>query len=218
MNAMQENNKGLFVVLEGGEGVGKSTNLEYIQNYLKKRNIPFQTSREPGGTELAEKIRQLILDKHAEPVADMTELLLVFAARAQHLQQKILPVLEHKEWMVCDRFTDATYAYQGGGRQLGNAVISELEQLVQGDIRPDCVIVLDASVEVGRARAEARAELDRMESEKESFHQRVREAYLSRAKQNPDNYAIIDASQSLELVQQDIAIVLDQLITRWQSS
>ncbi len=217
MNTMQKNNKGLFVVLEGGEGVGKSTNLDFIHNYLRDRDVSFQTSREPGGTELAEKIRQLILDKYDEPVSDMAELLLVFAARAQHLQQKILPVLDAGEWMVCDRFTDATYAYQGGGRQLSKETISELEQMVQNDLRPDCVILLDASIEVGRSRAEARAELDRMESEKESFHQRVRDAYLSRAEQNPDCYAVIDASQSLMEVQHDIAQVLDQLIARWKN-
>ena len=214
---MKKNKKGLFLVLEGGEGVGKSTNLEFIQHYLQQRHVAFQTSREPGGTELAEKIRQLILDKHQEPVADMTELLLVFAARAQHLQQKILPVLAQGEWMVCDRFTDATYAYQGGGRQLNKKVIAELEQLVQGDIRPDCVIVLDAAVEVGRARAVARAELDRMESEAESFHQRVRETYLARAAERPENYALVDASQDLESVQRDIASVLERLISRWQA-
>lgn len=215
---MKKNHKGLFVVLEGGEGVGKSTNLEFIQNYLKNNGITFQASREPGGTELAEKIRQLILDKHNEPVADLTELLLMFAARAQHLQQKIIPALEQGDWMVCDRFTDATYAYQGGGRQLSKAIIVELEQLVQGDLRPDCVILLDAPVNVGRARAQARAELDRMESEAESFHQRVREAYLSRASQNSDCYAVVDASRNLEQVQDDITEVLKSLIIKWKAS
>ncbi len=211
-----KNNKGLFIVLEGGEGVGKSTNLQFIQDYLQQQNISFQTSREPGGTELAEKIRELILFKHEETVADMTELLLMFAARAQHLAEKILPVMQTGNWMICDRFTDATYAYQGGGRQLSKATIAELEQLVQKDLRPDCVILLDASIEVGRARAEARAELDRMESEAAAFHQRVRDAYLERAKQSPQTYAVIDASQSLQQVQADLQKVLDRLILEWQ--
>jgi dTMP kinase len=213
---MKNNRKGFFVVLEGGEGVGKSTNLQFIQQYLQQNAIPFETSREPGGTELAEKIRELILTKHQEPVANITELLLVFAARAQHLAQKIFPVINSGSWMICDRFTDATYAYQGGGRQLSKQLIEQLEQLVQGDLRPDCVIVLDADPELGRVRAQARAELDRMESEQISFHQRVREAYLQRAKQYPEKYAVIDASQNLEKVQQDIRQVLNSLIHRWQ--
>ncbi len=213
---MKNNKKGFFIVLEGGEGVGKSTNLQFIQQFLQQSTIPFETSREPGGTELAEKIRELILTKHQEPVSDITELLLVFAARAQHLAQKIVPILDSGKWLVCDRFTDATYAYQGGGRQLSKALIEQLEQLVQGDLRPDCVIVLDADPELGRARAQARAELDRMESEQISFHQRVRQAYLQRAQQHPEKYAVIDASQSLEKVQEDIKQVLHKLIHRWQ--
>lgn len=207
--------KGLFIVLEGGEGVGKTTNSLFIQEYLRSNNIGFRTSREPGGTELAEKIRDLILSKHTETVSDLTELLLVNAARAQHLQEKILPVLESKKWLLCDRFTDATYAYQGGGRQLNKTLIAQLEQLVQGDLRPDCVIILDAPVELGRARAEARAELDRLESEASQFHQRVRDAYLERAALMPDKYAVIDASQTLNDVQKDIKRVLDRLIATW---
>jgi dTMP kinase len=208
------NNKGLFIVLEGGEGVGKTTNMAFIQQYLQQNNISFAYSREPGGTEIAESIRELILQKHSEAMSPMAEILLVFAARAQHLAEKIKPTLAKGEWLVCDRFTDATYAYQGGGRGLSKALISELEQTVQGDLRPDCTIILDASVEVGRARATARAELDRMESEEAAFHQRVREAYLERAQQRPDKYAVINAEQSLEQVQSDIKKVLDQLIAR----
>lgn len=203
-------------MLEGGEGVGKSTNLQFIQYYLQQQDIPFQISREPGGTPLAEEIRELILKKREEPVADVTELLLMFAARAQHLAQKINPVLASCEWMICDRFTDATYAYQGGGRQLDKLLITQLEKMVQGDLRPDCVILLDAPIEVGRARAEARAELDRMESEQANFHQRVRESYLERVKQAPEKYAVIDASKSLAEVQTQLAAVLEHLITRWK--
>ena len=207
--------KGLFIVLEGGEGVGKTTNSAFIQQYLKDKAIAFQTSREPGGTELAEKIRALILDKHSENVSDMTELLLVFAARAQHLQEKVLPVMASGQWLLCDRFTDATYAYQGGGRQMDKTLINQLEQLVQNDLRPDLTIILDAPIEVGRARAEARAELDRLESEAAAFHQRVRDAYLERANQQPDKYAVVNANQPLDKVQKDLAVVLDHVISQW---
>lgn len=213
---MLSQQKGLFIVLEGGEGVGKTTNLAFIKDYLIQKGIVFQSSREPGGTDIAEDIRHLILRKHHEPMADLTELLLMFAARAQHLAQKILPALAAGDWLLCDRFTDATYAYQGGGRQLNKQLIGELEQLVQKDLRPDCVIILDAPVEVGHARAQARAELDRMESENRAFHQRVREAYLERAAQMPEKYAVINADQPLDVVQQDIASVLDSLIERWR--
>lgn len=206
--------KGLFIVLEGGEGVGKTTNMAFIQHYLHERNVSFEYSREPGGTKIAESIRELILSKHEEPMSDMTEILLVFAARAQHLQEKVLPTLECGKWLVCDRFTDATYAYQGGGRGLDKQLIEQLEQTVQGDLRPDCTIILDAPVEVGRARAEARAELDRMESEEQDFHERVRQSYLDRANTNSDKYAVVDASQELAVVQEQLSKVLDQLIGR----
>ena len=213
-----QNNRGLFVVLEGGEGVGKTTNSTFIQHYLRDKGISFQTSREPGGTPLAESIREMILAKHDEPVSDMTELLLVFAARSQHLQEKVLPVMASGQWLLCDRFTDATYAYQGGGRQMDTALIAQLEQLVQGDLRPDLTIILDAPIEVGRARAEARAELDRLESEAAAFHQRVRDAYLARAAQLPQKYAVINANQPLDNVQQDIQRVLDAAIARWSDN
>lgn len=211
------NKTGLFIVLEGGEGVGKSTNLAFIQRFLADAGIAFDTSREPGGTELAEQIRELVLSHHCEPMGAMTELLLIFAARAQHLQQKIRPVLADGKWMVCDRFTDATYAYQGGGRQLGKQRVAELEQFVQGDLRPDYVILLDAPVEVGQARAKERADLDRMESENLDFHQRVRDSYLERAQQTPKRYCVIDASRPLEAVQADIASRLGQMVEQWRN-
>lgn len=212
-----QKNQGLFLVLEGGEGVGKTTNMAFIQQYLKQQCIVFQHSREPGGTELAEKIRELILSKHSEPVSNMTELLLMFAARAQHIHQKINPVLNSGEWLICDRFTDATYAYQGGGRGFDKALIEQLEQLVQEDLRPDCTIILDAPVEVGFARANARAELDRMESEPASFHEAVRQSYLERAEKTPDKYAVINANQALEQVQTAIKKQLDKLIHEYRS-
>ncbi len=210
--------QGLFIVLEGGEGVGKTTNMAFIQDYLNQQNIEFSYSREPGGTPLAEEIRELILTKRDEPMSDMAELLMMFSARAQHLQQKILPTLKAGQWLVCDRFTDATYAYQGGGRGFDKQLIEQLENTVQGDLRPDCTIILDADVEVGFARATARAELDRMESENQAFHERVRDAYLERAEANPSNYAVVDASQSLEQVQADIKQVLDSLIAQYRGN
>ena len=211
--------KGLFLVMEGGEGVGKTTNMAFIKNYLTQQSIAFSYSREPGGTLLAERIRGLLLERPSEAsdenMSDMTEVLLTFAARAQHLQEKILPTLANGEWLVCDRFTDATYAYQGAGRQLDKSLIAQLEQMVQGDLRPDYTIILDAPVEVGHARASVRAELDRIESEAIDFHRRVRQGYLERAKAMPDKYAVIDASQNLTAVQQDIQVALDRLIKRY---
>ena len=206
--------KGLFLVLEGGEGVGKTTNMAFIQDYLKTHKVEFEYSREPGGTPLAEAIRDLILVKRDEQMSNMTELMLMFAARAQHLDQKILPTLESGRWLVCDRFTDATYAYQGGGRGFDKELIEQLESTVQGKLRPDCTIILDADVEVGFARARARAELDRMESESKAFHENVRQAYLERANAQPEKYAVVDASQDLASVQADIAKVLDRLMTQ----
>lgn len=210
--------RGLFIVLEGGEGVGKTTNMAFIQKYLQQQNISFVHSREPGGTDISEQIRQLILDvKHHQQMADMTELLLVFAARAQHLKEKIIPTLNQGQWLVCDRFTDATYAYQGNARGLNVATIGQLENLVQQDLRPDCTIILDADITVAKARVDARGELDRMELEAATFHQKVREGYLQRAKANPNRYAVVNAEQTLVKVQYDIKNVLDGLIARWQN-
>ena len=209
--------RGRFIVLEGGEGVGKSTNLQFVRDYLTDSGVPLECSREPGGTPLAERIRELVLMHHDEPMAAMTELLLIFAARAQHLQQRILPALEQGRWMLCDRFTDATYAYQGGGRQLDKQSIAALEQLVQGSLRPDRVLLLDAPVAIGQARARQRAALDRMEAEQADFHQRVRDSYLQRARQMPEHYSIIDASQPLAAVQADIAAQLQLMVESWHN-
>lgn len=209
--------QGLFLVLEGGEGVGKTTNMAFIQEYLQQQNISFVHSREPGGTGISEHIRSLMLDVKHQNMCDMTELLLVFAARAQHLQEKIIPTLQSGKWLVCDRFTDATYAYQGGARGLGNNVISQLETLVQKDLRPDCTIILDADVAVAKARVDARGALDRMELEASGFHNKVRQNYLQRAQAAPERYAVINAEQPLANVQKDIQNVLDVLIARWQN-
>lgn len=211
---MQSKKPGLFITVEGGEGSGKTTNMAFIQKYLQSVGIAFEVSREPGGTPLAEDIRHLVLQPRKELVDPSAELLLIFAARAQHLQQKIKPALEQGKWLVCDRFTDATYAYQGGGRELNMNHIQQLETLVQGDLRPDAVIILDVDLDVGMARASSRGELDRMEQESISFFYRVRQVYLQRAAAEPERYFIVDAGQALEQVQDDLAQVLQKLIEK----
>ncbi len=207
--------KGLFIVLDGGEGVGKTTNSAFIKTYLENKGIPFTRTREPGGTPFAEKIRQMVLTETDEKIESVTELLLIFAARCQHLSQRILPAIDLGEWVLCDRFTDATYAYQGGGRGLPKKTIGLLETLIQGELRPDCVIILDAPLNVGYQRIQSRNHLDRMESEPAQFHERVLSTYRERAAQNPEGYRLIDARRPLKNVQTDIARVLDQLVEQW---
>lgn len=203
---------GLFITVEGIEGVGKTTNIEFIRRWLKNKGIAFVASREPGGTPLAEEIREVLLQSREEPVCDTTELLLVFAARAQHLAQRIQPNLQEGRWVLCDRFTDATYAYQGGGRGLSLETIAALENLVQGNFRPDAVILLDVPVEVGLARASARGAPDRIEKEKTEFFEKVRQSYLARAAADPGRYHLVDASQDLAGVQAQLAAVLESVL------
>lgn len=195
---------GLFITLEGGEGVGKSTNLIFIQQLLEQAGITVVTTREPGGTPFAEKIRQILLENREESVSENAELLLMFAARAQHIQHVIQPALDQGYWVLCDRFTDATFAYQGGGRKMDMNMIEWLEEKVQGELRPDLTLLLDAPIEVGMDRANQRGELDRFESEKHAFFERVRATYLQRAKQNPQQIKVINADQSLNKVQTEI--------------
>ncbi|MFI3218513.1 MAG: dTMP kinase [Methylococcales bacterium] len=204
--------RGKFITLEGVEGVGKTTNLSFIQEYLQQHAIAVTVTREPGGTALAEKIRQLVLDKDSESISDTTELLLMFAARAQHIQHVIEPALAQGNWVLCDRFTDATYAYQGGGRELSIATIALLEQLVQGELRPDLTLLLDAPIEIGMERAQKRGVFDRFEAEKISFFTRVRNMYLNRAAQQADRIKVIQANQLLVNVQSDIIGVLTDFI------
>lgn len=203
---------GLFITLEGPEGAGKSTNREYLAERLREQGVDVLLTREPGGTPLAERIRELLLAPSDEPMAADTELLLVFAARAQHLQQVIRPALARGCVVLCDRFTDATYAYQGGGRGLSTARIAQLEQFVQGELRPDLTLIFDLPVEVGLARAAARGRLDRFEQEQRSFFASVRHAYLARAEQSPQRYRVLDAGQSLAQVQADIDALLPSLL------
>ena len=204
--------EGQFITLEGGEGVGKSTNLTFIKQLLEEAGITVVTTREPGGTAFAENIRQILLDNREESVSDNAELLMMFAARAQHIQQVIQPALTQGYWVLCDRFTDATYAYQGGGRGMDISMIEWLEDRVQGSLRPDLTLLLDAPIEVGMDRASKRGKLDRFESEKMAFFERVRTAYLARAEQNPQIIKIINAALSLEKVQDNIALSIRQLL------
>ncbi|TVQ71647.1 MAG: dTMP kinase [Oceanospirillales bacterium] len=199
---------GRFITLEGVEGVGKSTNLEHIKFRLEAAGIKLVVTREPGGTEMAEEIRALLLQPRSESVSEMAELLLMFAARAQHLHALIKPSLEAGVWVLCDRFTDATFAYQGGGRGVSFEWISTLESMVQQSLRPDLTLLLDLPVEVGLERARQRSAFDRFEAEQQHFFEQVRKVYLQRAEQQPERFAIIDATPSIEQVQAQIDQVL----------
>lgn len=203
--------RGKFLTVEGTEGVGKTTNIAFIKSWLERNGIEYVATREPGGTPLAEEVRALLLAPRAEKVHENAELLLVFAARAQHLAQVIEPALAQGKWVLCDRFTDATYAYQGGGRQMEKSTIATLERLVQKSLRPDAVILLDIPVQLGLERARGRGELDRFEQEDIAFFERVRAAYLERAGANR-HYRIVDASQTLEQVQAALETHLNQLL------
>lgn len=201
-----------FITLEGTEGAGKSTNLAFICQYLEGKGTPYKVTREPGGTPVAEKIRQLLLAKHEEPIEPVSELLLIFAARAQHIERVIKPALANGEWVISDRFTDATYAYQGAGRGLGGSNVELLEDFVQGELRPDKTIILDVPLELGLQRIRQRGELDRFEQESQDFFQRVRSAYQQRAARDAQRYECIDASAPLQDVQRVISSVLDSLL------
>lgn len=201
-----------FISVEGMEGAGKSTNLAFVCKYFADCGIELLETREPGGTQIAELIRDILLAHHEEAMQPMTELLLIFAARAQHLETVIKPALAGGQWVVSDRFTDATYAYQGQGRSLGGDKVELLEQFVQQALRPDLTIILDVPVELSAQRVRQRGDLDRFEVEDAAFFQRVREAYHQRAASDPHRYRLIDASQSLDKVQADIKTVLDDVV------
>ncbi len=205
---------GLFITLEGPEGAGKSTNREYLAQRLREHSLDVVLTREPGGTPLAERIRELLLAPADEPMNSDTELLLVFAARAQHLAQVIRPALARGAVVLCDRFTDATYAYQGGGRGLPTSRIEQLECFVQGEMRPDLTLIFDLPVEIGLSRAAARGRLDRFEQEGLEFFEAVRSAYLDRAQQDRQRYRVVDAGQSLAAVQQSLDRLLPEMLER----
>ena len=209
--------KGRFITFEGGEGVGKSTNIGFAKDWLEARGKTVVVTREPGGTPIAEKIRNdLLKAHHEEPMADLTELLLVFAARAQHIESVIRPALERGDWVLCDRFTDSTIAYQGYGRGLPLDQIETLRALVQQQVSPDCTLLLDAPLTVGMGRASRRAaenneQTDRFESEALAFFEKVREGFLALAASEP-RFTLIDASQPLEFVQQAVEQQLNVMI------
>jgi dTMP kinase len=199
---------GRFITIEGIEGVGKTTNIEFIDSLLRDAGREVVLTREPGGTPIGEDIRELLLGHKHDGMSDDTELLLMFAARAEHLDKVIRPALAEGKDVLCDRFTDATYAYQGGGRGIAVDHIAVLENWVQAELRPDLTLLLDVPVAVGLERAGNRSTPDRFEKEKHDFFERVREMYLQRAKAEPHRYRIIDASQPLDEVQSQIRTAL----------
>lgn len=194
--------RGKFITIEGLEGAGKGTQIENLQDYLRSKGVEFVLTREPGGTLYAEKIRNLLLEITDETLDPVAELLMIFAARAQHLEKLIKPTLDNGTWVICDRFTDATYAYQGGGRDLGTDSVARLEDFVQGSMRPDLTILLDIDPETGLQRASERGELDRFETEQIEFFKRVRDVYHERTKARPDQYLVVDSSGSIEEVRE----------------
>lgn len=209
--------KGLFITFEGPEGAGKSTNLQLFAAALRESGCDPLLTREPGGTPIAERIREVLLSHHDEPMCSDAELLLMFAARAQHIDRLIRPALEQGQVVISDRFTDATYAYQGGGRGIGDQRIAVLEDWVQGALRPDMTVVFDVPVEIGMQRARARSDLDRFEVEQTAFFESVRKTYLDRAAADPRRYRVIDASGSLEQVAEAMRPLITQVLERWHA-
>lgn len=212
MSAGVDTGVGKFITIEGTEGVGKSTNLGFVRDWLSAQGKHVVVTREPGGTPLAEEVRHLLLSNRDEPVFSLTELLLIFAARAQHLEQVVKPALARGHWVLCDRFTDSTYAYQGGGRGFDGAAIRQLETLVQGNLRPDMTLILDIDIELGLNRARQRSDPDRFEGETRAFFERVRGVYQELAARAPERYTLVNAGQPLAAVQKDIEQVLLKLL------
>ncbi len=205
---------GRFITVEGIEGVGKSSHVAAIADVLTWQGHPVVTTREPGGSPVADRIRALLLDPEGDAPASPTELLLIFAARAEHLATRIEPALARGEWVICDRFTDATYAYQGGGRGIAHERIAELEQWVQGARRPELTLLLDAPAATALERIGERHSTDRFEREQLDFFERARAVYLERARADPGRFRIIDATQSLD----DVRVAVSAAITQWASS
>lgn len=203
--------RGKFITVEGIEGVGKSTNIDFLADLIENNGFSVVRTREPGGTPMAERIRELLLEHGEEPMTDIAELLLFFAARSLHISNAIRPALEAGQWVVCDRFTDASRAYQGNGRGLNQDKINMLADWVQEDLQPDLTILLDAPAEVGMDRAGRRGAADRLEIEKTEFYARVRAGYLALAESEPERFAIIDASLPLDQVQVAIKEIADRL-------
>ncbi len=196
--------RGRFITLEGGEGTGKSTNMEFVEAQLRAAGVDLVVTREPGGTALAERIRHILVSHADEPLPATAELLLVFAARSVHLENLVRPALAEGRWVLSDRFTDATFAYQGAGRGLDPEFIRLLESRVQGQLKPDLTLLLDCDPRLGLARAEARGAADRFEAERLDFFTRVRRGYLDRAQAEPRRFRVVDASRPLEAVRSDL--------------
>lgn len=205
--------RGLFITLEGIEGAGKSTVARAICEWLARHSIPVTLTREPGGTPLAERVRQIVLERGEERLSAETETLLMFAARGIHLENLIRPALKRGDWVVCDRFTDASRAYQGGGRGVDAAWIESVARQVHGGLQPDCTLLLDLPVPIGleRARSRRAGAADRFEAEAQAFFERVRAAYLELARREPQRFHVIDASVPLEGVERQVIAVLERL-------
>ena len=204
--------QGVFITFEGVEGAGKTTNIAYIAEKVIAAGHEILLTREPGGTELGEAIRELLISKEFPEMHHNTELLLMFAARAEHLQRKIIPALEQGKWVLCDRFTDATYAYQGAGRDIDKNSIQVLENLIQGPLRPDYTFLFDIDANIGLARAKSRGETDRFEQQHIDFFNRVRSEYLRMAEENQNRYRIVNAQHDLQTVQTQIDQLLSQIL------
>jgi dTMP kinase len=203
--------RGKFITIDGVEGAGKSTQIEFICEYLKVKGVDVILTREPGGTDIGEKIRTLLLSNSTGKMHADTELMLMFAARNEHIQNKIMPALKQGDWVLSDRFTDASYAYQGGGRGLDVSRIAQLEQWVSQDFTPDMTLLLDVPVEIGMSRVESRGKKDRIELEATDFFNRVRQAYIDRSEQFPERIKLIDSSQTVDHTKQQIKVILDSL-------
>jgi dTMP kinase len=210
--------RGKFITIEGGEGVGKSTQIGALRDMLAARGLEVVVTREPGGTPRAERLRDLLLERNEEPMPAACELLLMFAARSTHVENLVRPALARGAWVICDRFTDATYAYQGGGRGLDKDQIAFLERLVQAELRPDLTLLLDAPLEVGEARAAARnaqsGSGDRFEQERREFFERVRSAYLELARNEPHRFVVVDAAADRDSVAQAIRSIIETRFSR----
>ena len=204
--------KGLFITLEGIEGAGKSTVADFIEDFLTKEGHDVIKTREPGGTVIGEQIREILLKNENYTLTYDTELLLVFSARAQHIQEVILPTLSSGKIILCDRFTDASYAYQGGGRGIDESRINLLEKWVQGDLRPNLTLLFDLDVSIGMQRTKKRSDADRFEREEINFFEKIRNTYLERAKKEPQRFRIINAASSLESVKEQIVTILKDFL------
>ncbi len=207
--------RGRFITLEGLEGVGKSTHMEFVCAWLRAKGLTVLSTREPGGTPEADEIRSTLLKVRSGAFDPTAELLLMFAARAVHVERLIRPALALGTWVVCDRFTDASYAYQGGGRGIPVSRIAALERMVLQGLKPDLTLLLDADVETGMARVRTRGALDRFEQEQDAFFRRVRKVYRARAKREPRRIKVVDAAGDIAAVQADIARLLDKSFKRW---